>query len=80
MEKQNVTLTLSKALLKKAKIFAARNDKSLSQVLKEALEEKISEEVKYNNARKRQLKLLQKGFNMGTHGKMKGSREELYER
>jgi len=80
MQKQNVTLAIPKALLKKAKIFAVKNDKSLSQILKEALEEKINEEAIYNNSRKRQLKLLQKGFNMGTKGKIKGSREELYGR
>ena len=40
MEKQNVTLSLPKALLQKAKLMAVRQDKSLSQLLVEALQEK----------------------------------------
>jgi hypothetical protein len=34
MEKQNVTLSMPKQLLKQARILAASQDKSLSQLLK----------------------------------------------
>ena len=36
MERQNVTLSLPKALLKKAKTLAVKKDKSLSDLLREA--------------------------------------------
>ena len=35
MERQNVTLSLPKSLLKKAKVTATSHDKSLSQLLRE---------------------------------------------
>jgi len=41
MERQNVTLSLSKSLLKQAKALAAKEEKSLSAFMKESLEEKI---------------------------------------
>ena len=80
MEKQNVTLSLPKSLIKKAKVFAAKKEKSLSQIMKEALENTMNKDTDYYIARKRQLKYLAKGFNLGTKGKIGGSRDELYER
>jgi hypothetical protein len=80
MEKQNVTLSIPRLLLKQAKIFAASQDKSLSQIMRESLEEKVREETDYNKARKRQLRLLKKGLNLGTGGQVKTSRDELHAR
>ena len=80
MEKQNVTLSIPKTVLKQAKIVAASQDKSLSQLMRESLEEKVREETDYNNARKRQLKLLKKGLDLGTGGQVKASRDELHAR
>ena len=80
MNRQNVTLSLPKSLLKKAKIVAASNDKSLSELLKESLEEKVGEATGYKKARNRQLKLLKDGLVLGTKGKMISSREELHDR
>jgi hypothetical protein len=80
MEKQNVTLSIPKTVLKQAKIIAASQDKSLSQLMRESLEEKVREETDYNNARKRQLKLLKKGLDLGTRGQVKTSRDELHAR
>jgi len=67
MEKQNVTLSLPLPLLKQAKINAAGQDKFLSQLMRESLEEKVREEVEYNKARKRQLRLLKNGLDLGTN-------------
>ena len=80
MEKQNVTLSIPKLLLKQAKVFAASQDKSLSQIMRESLEEKVREETDYNKSRKRQLRLLKKGLNLGTEGQVKTSRDELHAR
>ncbi len=80
MEKQNVTLSIPRLLLKQAKIIAASQDKSLSQLLRESLEEKVREEADYNKAQKRQLRLLKKGLDLGTRGKMKITRDELHAR
>ena len=80
MEKQNVTLAIPKPLLKQAKIIAASQDKSLSQLMRESLEEKVREAADYNKARKRQLRLLKKGLDSGTGGQVKTSRDEIHAR
>jgi len=80
MDRQNVTLSLPRSLLKKAKIVAIKKEKSLSQLLVEALEEKVREDIDYKKARGKQFKLLNVGFDLGTKGRMTISREELHAR
>ena len=80
MERRNVTLSIPKALLKKAKTLAVMKDRSLSDLLRETLEKKVEEETGYQRAKERQLALMEKGFNLGTKGRSTISREELHER
>jgi predicted transcriptional regulator len=80
MDRQNVTLSLSRSLLRKAKVIAAKKEKSLSELMKEAIEEKVNEDTGYKKARERQLRLLKKGLNLGTKGNSTFSREELHVR
>ena len=80
MERQNVTLSLPKALLKKAKALAASKEKSLSVLLRESLEEKVGTASGFNNARERQQKLLKRGMDLGTKGRLGVSRDELHVR
>lgn len=80
MEKQNITLSLPKTLLKKVKTMAVMEGISLSGLLRETLEEKIKQETGYKSAKNRQISLLKKGFNLGTEGQISINREELHER
>ena len=80
MEKQNITLSLPKPLLKKAKILAAGEDKSVSELMREALEKRLRESSGYAAARNRQLKILEKGYDLGTGGVLDTTREELHAR
>lgn len=80
MERQNITLALPRNLLKKAKAIAASQDISLSQLLRETLEEKIKNEAGFKAARRRQILLLESGLDLGTNGHITTTREELYER
>jgi hypothetical protein len=80
MEKQNVTLSIPKTLLRQAKIMAMSQNKSLSQFLKESLEEKVREKADYKKAQKRQLRLLKNGLDLGTKGQIKSSRDDLHAR
>jgi hypothetical protein len=80
MERQNVTLSLPKALLKKAKILAVMKDRSLSDLLRETLEDKLKEETGYQRAKDRQTARMEKGFDLGTKGQTTVSREDLHER
>ena len=80
MEKQNVTLSLPKALLKKAKIIAAQRETSLSELMREILEKKVREGLGYQKARQRHANLLKKGLDLGVKGHYPVSREELHDR
>ena len=80
MERQNVTLSLPKLLLKKAKVVAASREKSLSELLRESLEQKVREANGYKKARQRQLKLLKEGLDLGTKGDIATTRDEVHER
>ncbi len=78
--KRNVTLSLPNSLLQKAKFTAVKEDKSLSQFMKEALEEKIQKNSGYKGAKQRQLRLLDTKIDLGTKGLFSTSREELHDR
>ena len=52
----------------------------MSDLLRETLEEKVKEETGYQRAKERQIALMEKGFNLGTKGRITISREELHER
>ena len=80
MEKQNLTLSLPKALLKKAKILAARREISLSEMVREAIEERVREDSGYQKARRRHTHALMKSFDLGTNGHFGVFREALHER
>jgi hypothetical protein len=80
MERQNVTLSLPKATIKKAKALALKEEKSLSALIRESLDEKIRKDTGYKEAMEREIKLMEEGFSLGTGGRMPCSREELHER
>lgn len=80
MENQNITLSFPRDFLKKAKVYAAEHDVSLSGLIRQALKNVMDNKVEYKKAKSRQLKQLKKGFDFGTHGKIGLSRDELYAR
>lgn len=76
--KQNLTISLEKELIKKAKIVAAKQETSVTGLLSELLKKIVSEEESYEKARQKALKKLEKGYSLG--GKKISSRDELHER
>lgn len=80
MERQNVTLSLPKTMLKKAKVLALKEEKSLSALIRESLEEKIRKDTGYKEAMEREISLMEKGLFLGTGGRRPCSRGELHER
>ncbi len=78
--RRNITLSLPRSLLAKAKLEAVRQEKSLSEFTREAIDHKIEESSRYAKAKKRQLEMLTKGLDLGTGGRISVSREELHER
>ncbi len=78
MEKQNVTLSISKELLKRAKIIAIENDTSLSGLLTDALAKIVEESDLYSQAQARHVAFLREGTDL--QSTYNWSREELHER
>ena len=75
--KQNVTISLTRQLLKKAKILAARRETSISGLLAQEIESLVAKEDAYELAERQALALLDQGFHLG--GRI-ASRDELHER
>lgn len=80
METQNVTLAIPKDVLRKAKIIAVKRNTSLSSLLTQTLEDLVSHEEGYDQARLRNLEVMKRGFDLGTKGNINWTREELHER
>ena len=80
MDRQNVTLSLRKDLLRKAKVLAARQEISMTALMERLLQEHVARHEGYKQARRRQMAALAKGFALGTGGSAPWNREELHER
>jgi predicted transcriptional regulator len=76
--KTNITLKLDGDLLRKAKVLAAEEDTSVSALLARQLEKIVREREGYEQAKRRALAILKKGFDMGYTPP--ASRDELHER
>lgn len=63
--KQNVTLSLDKELLRRAKVLAAQQGTSVSALLTRELEELLRRERAYDRARATALGFLARGFHLG---------------
>ncbi len=80
MQTQNVTLSLSKKTLKKAKLAAVEEGISLSRLLIGLIEQMVAGRERYELARSKHLRLLDRGFDLGTGGGPLAPRTELHER
>ncbi len=75
--RQNVTVQISKELIRKVRIVAAQRGTSISGLLATELERIVGEDEAYEVARRSALVFLEKGFHLG--GK-RVNRDELHER
>jgi hypothetical protein len=76
--KANITLKIETDLLREARILAAEEGTSISALLAERLAEAVRERKGYNQARRRALRRLRKGFDL--RWTPARSRDELHER
>ena len=76
--KQNVTISLDKDLIRKAKVLAARRDTSLSRMLSDELASAVEKAERYDQARRKALADLAAGFHLG--GKIRVTREQWHAR
>lgn len=78
MLKQNLTVSLTRETLKKAKILAARRDTSISKLLAEQIEVLIGADEAYERAERQASALLDQGFHLG--GVIRANRIQLHDR
>jgi hypothetical protein len=76
--KQNITLSLDRELIKKARILAAQRQVSISRLLSQKLKEMVEDAERYDWNRRKALAKLKSGFHLG--GKIMATREELHDR
>ena len=79
-DRQNVTLSLPKPLLRKAKILAVEKQTSLSGLLVDAIQDLVKDRDDYEQARERALELMRNAKNLGTRGRITWTRDSLHER
>ena len=80
MERQNITLSIPKVLLKKARHLAVERGTSLSGLLASFLEQLVDEDQQVRRAQRRILQRLKKGYDLGTKGKIDWTRDSIHER
>ncbi len=78
ISRQNVTVSLTRETLRKAKVLAARRETSISGLLAAQIETLVGEDDTYARAEKRAKELMKQGFDMGERPRV--SRDELHER
>lgn len=76
--KANLTLKLDSALIREARILAAKDGTSISALLAEHLEAIVRDGRNYDRAKKRALARLREGMDL--HWQRPGSRDEIHER
>lgn len=80
MNNQNITLSLPKDILLRIKLIAVQRQTSVSNLLTQALVRIVQQEDEYTQAQRRHLQSLERGFDLGTRGRLKTKRDELHER
>lgn len=80
MASRNITLSLPEETLQEVKIIAVKRNTSVSALLGGMLEELVARETGYRQAQQEFMALAEEGFDLGTHGEVSWSRDELHER
>jgi hypothetical protein len=78
MTKQNITVSLPRQTIRKAKVLAARRGSSISGLLAQQIEILVGEEEAYERAERQAAALLDQGFHLG--GVIRVRRDEWHER
>jgi Family of unknown function (DUF6364) len=76
--RQNLTISLDRQTIQKAKIIAARRSTSISGLVACQIEILVGEEEAYERAQRQASTLLDQGFHLG--GVIRVSRDDLHER
>jgi hypothetical protein len=77
-DKQNLTISLDRQAIRKAKIIAAKRSTSISGLIAQQIEALIGEEEAYERAERIAMTLLDQDFHLG--GTTRASQDEPHER
>lgn len=77
-EKQNITVSLSRETLQKARVLAAQRSTSISGLLTSQIEQLTNAEDGYERAMRRAMTRMEQGFDLGGTHTM--DRDALHER
>lgn len=77
-QKQNLTLSLDRETIRKARVLAAKRSTSISALLTLHIESLFGKEDAYADAKRQALALLDKGLDLG--GEIRAGRDELHQR
>ena len=80
MDKQDITLSLPRSLLRKAEKIAMEQNRSLSELMAELLTELVEREDQYASAERKHLALLAQDTDLGTNGTISWTRADLHKR
>lgn len=75
--KQNITISLERELIRRARVLAAQRDTSVSRLLADELTRVVEQAGRRESAKRQALADLDRGFRLGGRP---ASREELHER
>jgi predicted transcriptional regulator len=75
---RNITLTLDEDLIQRARVLAARRNRSVSALLREELSRLVASDEAYETAKRAALARLERGTHLG--GGPLPRRDELYDR
>lgn len=79
-ERQNFTIAVPRDLLRKAKVLAAKRGTSISSLVTHVLADLVRQEDEYEAATRRILAGARRGLDLGTHGRIDWTRDEIHER
>lgn len=77
---KNVTLSLPESLLRRFRVYAAAQDRSMTGLMAEAIGNVMDQNGVTGRAKRRFLDRIQNAPDRGTGGVIRWSREELHER
>jgi hypothetical protein len=80
VQRQNVTLALPVAMVKRLRVLAAQRGTSISRLLTDQLHDLLEQHSGHARARRRSLRALEQGWNLGTSGEAAWTRESVHER
>jgi len=75
-ETQNLTIRLAVAVVKKARIVAAKRGTSISALVASKIEEIAGDDDAYETAKRRAVRLLDRGFHLGGSAATRGALHE----